>query len=76
METCQGQEWGTASTPLTTLKVALLGGTAGLPHVSGQPIGRRETGQYTVNKKVLMKVFSKCQSVGNVTVLLERDSHL
>ena len=36
METCQGQEWGTASTPLTTLRVALLGVTAGLPHSSGQ----------------------------------------
>ena len=36
METCQGQEWGTASTPFTTLRVAVLGVTAGLPQSAGQ----------------------------------------
>lgn len=36
IETCQGQEWGIASSPLTTLGVAVLGFTAGLPQFSGQ----------------------------------------
>lgn len=41
METCQGQEWGIASTPLTTLAVAVLGFTAGFPQFCGQS-GKRE----------------------------------
>lgn len=36
METCHGQEWGIASTPLTTLVVAVLGFTAGFPQLFGQ----------------------------------------
>lgn len=35
METCQGHEWGTASSPFTTLGVAILGFTAGFPQFNG-----------------------------------------
>ena len=36
METCQGQEWGMASSPLTTLVATVLGFTAGFPQSAGQ----------------------------------------
>lgn len=56
METCQGQEWGIASSPLTTLGVAVLGVTAGFPQFTGQS-GKR--------KLYFVTIYSACIYTGS-----------